>query len=187
VSASAVDPRIERSRLLVREAALAELAERGWGGLTIEAVAARAGVARSTIYRHWPDKLALITDAMETLNRQPVPRPEGETPRMRVENILDHLARAVTNSPVAAGLPALIEAAEHNPQVRELHHRYNAARRGALVEAIASGVEAGDFAATIDPELAAQALAGAIFYRRLMTGEPFEPERVGELVELVLG
>jgi TetR/AcrR family transcriptional regulator, regulator of autoinduction and epiphytic fitness len=187
VSITAQDPRVERSRLLVREAALAELAERGWGGLTIEAVATRAGVARSTIYRHWPDKLALITDAMETLNRQPVPRPEGETPRMRVESILDHLARAVTASPVAAGLPALIEASEHNPQVRELHHRYNTTRRRALVEAIASGVEAGDFTAAIDPELAAQALAGAIFYRRLMTGEPLEPERVGELIDLVLG
>jgi TetR/AcrR family transcriptional regulator, regulator of autoinduction and epiphytic fitness len=187
VSITAQDPRVERSRLLVREAALAELAERGWGGLTIEAVAARAGVARSTIYRHWPDKLALITDAMETLNRQPVPRPEGETPRMRVESILDHLARAVTASPVAAGLPALIEASEHNPQVRELHHRYNTTRRRALVEAIASGVEAGDFTAAIDPELAAQALAGAIFYRRLMTGEPLQPERVGELIDLVLG
>jgi TetR/AcrR family transcriptional regulator of autoinduction and epiphytic fitness len=187
VAVSAVDPRIERSRLLVREAALAELAERGWGGLTIEAVAARAGVARSTIYRHWPDKLALITDALEVLNRQPPPRPEGETPRMRVENIIDHLARAVPDSPVGACLPALIEAAEHNPQVRELHHRYNATRRGALVEAIAAGIESGDFAASIDPELAAQALAGAIFYRRLMTGERFDPERVGELVELVLG
>jgi TetR/AcrR family transcriptional regulator, regulator of autoinduction and epiphytic fitness len=68
-----VDPRVERSRRVVREAALAELVESGYGAFAIDAVASRCGVARSTIYRHWPGKLALITDALETLNRQPRP------------------------------------------------------------------------------------------------------------------
>jgi TetR/AcrR family transcriptional regulator of autoinduction and epiphytic fitness len=68
-----VDPRVERSRRVVREAALAELVESGYGAFAIDAVASRCGVARSTIYRHWSGKLALITDALETLNRQPRP------------------------------------------------------------------------------------------------------------------
>jgi TetR/AcrR family transcriptional regulator of autoinduction and epiphytic fitness len=182
-----LDPRIERSRLLVRQAALAEFGERGWGGLTIEAVAARAGVARSTIYRHWPDKLALITDALEVLNQQPLPRPDGETPRTRVQTLLAHLATAVTDSALWSCVPALIDAAEHSPEVREFHHRYNAERRRALVEAIALGIDGGDFPPATEPELAAQSLAGAIFYRRLMTSESFDPDRVDELVDLVLG
>jgi TetR/AcrR family transcriptional regulator of autoinduction and epiphytic fitness len=52
---------------------------------------------------------------------------------------------------------------------------------------IAEGVAAGEFPARVDPELAALALLGPIFYRRLMSSEPFEPGRAGELVDTVLG
>jgi hypothetical protein len=52
---------------------------------------------------------------------------------------------------------------------------------------IAEGVAAGDFPAHLDPELAALALLGAIFYRRLMTVEPFDPQRASELIDTVLG
>src|ERR1700744_3816322 len=67
------DPRVERSRMVILAAAVDELAEVGYGGVTIEAVAARAGVGKSTIYRHWPDKLALIADAFETFHEPMVP------------------------------------------------------------------------------------------------------------------
>ena len=63
------DPRVERSRQVILAAALGELGEAGYGAFTIESVAARAGVAKSTIYRHWPDKITLIADAFETFKR----------------------------------------------------------------------------------------------------------------------
>ena len=59
--------------MVILEAAVEELADVGYGGVTIESVAARAGVGKSTIYRHWPDKLALIADAFETFHEQMVP------------------------------------------------------------------------------------------------------------------
>jgi TetR/AcrR family transcriptional regulator, regulator of autoinduction and epiphytic fitness len=71
--------------------------------------------------------------------------------------------------------------------VREFHHRYSVERRQALVDLIARGVNDGEFRAGLDPELATVALLGVLFYRRLMTGEPFDPASAGELVELVLG
>ena len=89
--AELVDPRIERSRLVVRQAALIEFAESGYGGFTIESVAARAGVGRSTVYRHWGSKLALISDALETLNEQPAPDLSAASPREGVELLLRHL------------------------------------------------------------------------------------------------
>ena len=64
------DPRIERSRRVILEAVLEELGAVGYGALTIEAVAARAGVGKSTIYRYWPGKLALVEDAFRTLKAQ---------------------------------------------------------------------------------------------------------------------
>jgi hypothetical protein len=71
--------------------------------------------------------------------------------------------------------------------VREFHHRYSADRRQALIDPIARGIREGDFRADLDPELAAVALLGTIFYRRPMTGEPFDPNDAGDLVRTILG
>ncbi len=180
------DPRVQRSRFVILQAAVQELAEVGYGAFTIESVAARAGVGKSTIYRHWPDKLALIADAFETFHEQMVPALERRTPRESIELLVRHVAEVVVDSTFSRCIPALIEGAERDPRVRAFHHRYSAERRRALIELISAGVEAGEFAADLDPELATAALLGPIFYRRLMSGEPFDPERAGELVNLVL-
>jgi AcrR family transcriptional regulator len=185
--AGGVDPRIARSRQVILRAALGELAAAGYGAFTIEAVAARAGVAKSTVYRHWRDKLGLIADAFETFHEQLVPAVEALSPRESLTRLLRHVAEVVVDSTFSACIPALIEGAERDPRLREFRHRYSAQRRQALVDLIARGVAAGEFPARVDPELAAQALLGPIFYRRLMTSEPFDPERAADLVELVLG
>ncbi len=182
-----IDPRIERSRLLIRRAALDELGEVGYGAFTIESVAARAGVARSTIYRHWSDKLALIADAFETFHEQMVPSTETGSPRARLERLLRHVAEIVVDSTFSVCIPALIEGAERDPRLRAFQHRYSVERRQALVQVIAEGVAAGDFPGHIDPELASLALLGPIFYRRLMSSEPFNPDRANELIDMVLG
>jgi len=181
------DPRVERSRMVILEAAVEELAEVGYGGVTIESVAARAGVGKSTIYRHWREKLALIADAFETFHEQMVPDLSDRSAREAVELLVGHVAEVVVDSTFSRCIPALIEGAERDPRVREFHHRYSVERRRALVNLIARGVEDGEFRGELDPELATVALLGALFYRRLMTGEPFDPQSAGELVELVLG
>jgi AcrR family transcriptional regulator len=182
-----VDPRIERSRRVVRQAALAELAQAGYGGFSIESVANRAGVGKSTIYRLWGSKISLIGDALETLNRQPAPEAADGPPRERVERLLRHLAEVLIDSPFSACVPALIQAAERDVTVRDFLHRYSARRRQALVEAIAAGVAGGDFPPDLDAGLASLALSGALFYRRLMTAEPLDPALVPALVDTVLG
>lgn len=185
---SRVDPRIVRSRRAVLDAALAELAERGFGAFTIDGVAARSGVARSTIYRLWTDRVTLVADAIDELNQQPPPRPDGdETPWERIAGLMHHLTDAMRSSPVAACLPALVDGAERNPTLRRLHHDYNDRRRAALVAAIAAAVDAGEVSPTVDPELAATAIAGAVIYRRLMTARPLRDDEVSPLLETVLG
>lgn len=181
------DPRVERSRAVILDAVVAELAEVGYGGVTIEAVAARAGVGKSTIYRYWPDKLGLIADAFETFHERMVPDLGDSSPRECIELLLSHVAEVVVDSTFSRCIPAMIEGAERDPRVREFHHGYSAERRQALIDLISRGIEAGDLPANLDPELATAALLGTIFYRRLMSGEPFDPDRAGALVELVLG
>ena len=184
---NAVDPRVERSRLVILRAAVEELADAGYGGVTIESIAARAGVGKSTIYRHWRDRLALIADAFETFHEQMVPD-LGDLPvRDAIALLLRHVSEVVVDSTFSRCIPALIEGAERDPRLREFHHRYSAERRQAIVDLIARGIQRGEISRQTDPELATTTLLGAIFYRRLMTSNPFNPDDADQLVTLVLG
>jgi TetR/AcrR family transcriptional regulator of autoinduction and epiphytic fitness len=180
-----LDPRVERSRRVILEAVLDELGEVGYGALTIEAVAARAGVGKSTIYRHWPGKLELIEDAFRTLKAS-VAIPEEGPLRDRVVAVIEQVACLVAESTYSTCMPALIDAAERDPKVREFHSRFSAERRAALVALLREAVEAGELPATADPELLADALVGPILLRRLMLAQPVGPEIARELVDQLL-
>ena len=182
-----LDPRVARSRIVILKAAVDELGDVGYGGVTIKSIAARVGVGKSTIYRHWPDKLALIADAFETFHEQMVPDLSELSVLEAVALLIRHVAEVVLDSTFSRCIPALIEGAERDQRMREFHHRYSAERRQALVDLIARGVRAGEVSDAVDPELATAALLGAIFYRRLMTERPLDPHDAAKLVGLILG
>jgi TetR/AcrR family transcriptional regulator, regulator of autoinduction and epiphytic fitness len=186
VSRSGLDPRVARSREALLRAALDELAAAGYAGFSMESVAERAGVGRSTLYRHWNDRLRLISEALESLNVQPRADTAEGPARAGVERLLGHLTDAVARGPVAGVVPALVHASELSREVAVFWHAYSLQRRAALVEALRRGVDSGELPA-VDPELAADALSGAVFYRRLMTPAPMTADEVGDLVATVLG
>ena len=179
------DPRIERSRRVILEAALEELGEVGYGALTIESVAARAGVGKSTIYRHWSGKLALVEDAFRTLKAMAVV-PEHGTIRERITGFLEQVAGLVEESTYSACMPALIDAAERDPQVRALHCALTNERMGVLVDVLRQAVADGELPADTNADMLADALVGPIVMRRLMFGVPFDPKQVPALVNQVL-
>jgi AcrR family transcriptional regulator len=179
------DPRVERSRRVILEAVLEELGEVGYGALTIESVAARAGVGKSTIYRHWAGKLALVEDAFRTMKAQAL-IPESGSLRDRVIGFLDQIARLVEESTYSACMPALIEAAERDPQVRAFHCDFSAERRAVLADVLRDAISKGELPGDADPDLLTDALLGPIVMRRLMFFEPFDPKRVPALVDQVL-
>jgi TetR/AcrR family transcriptional regulator, regulator of autoinduction and epiphytic fitness len=179
------DPRVERSRRVILEAVLDELGAVGYGAMTIEGVAARAGVGKSTIYRHWSGKLDLVEDAFRTL-KAPVQAPETGTLRERIIGLLEQVACLVEQSTYSTCMPALIEAAEHDPQVRDLHRRFSVERRAILVNLLREAVKSGELPADSDPELLGDALVGPVLVRRLMLFEPLDPELVPQLVDQVL-
>lgn len=186
---AALDPRIDRTRQAVFQGALEVLGQLGYGAFSIEAVAAAAGVAKSTIYRHWPTKLVLVTDALETLNEQPRLHRASEagTARERVEELITHLAEVFDDSTIARCIPALIEAAAHHREVAEFLHAYSARRRQTLVEVIQRGIDAGELSPHLDAEFAALALGGAVIYCKTMTPTPLATADARRLVTQVLG
>jgi AcrR family transcriptional regulator len=176
---SRIDPRVLRTLDLVRDAAVAELAARGWGAFTIEAVATRAGVARSTVYRHWPDRHALLRDALDRHSTQPALEMAG-SPRERIEQLLGHLAEVLADPGVWTFQVALLDAGERDDRLRTMQRRFSAGRRRALVEALAAHGAA-------EPELLADALVGALFFRRLLGEAPMRAADVPGLVDAVVG
>jgi TetR/AcrR family transcriptional regulator, regulator of autoinduction and epiphytic fitness len=180
-----LDPRVERSRRVILEAVLEELGEVGYGAFTIEGVAARAGVGKSTIYRHWDGKLELVEDAFHTLKAQALV-PEDGSFRDRLVAYLEQVASLVAESTYSSCMPALIDAAERDPNVRAFHNRFSTDRRAVLVELLQEGVKAGDLPASSDPELLADALVGPIILRRLIFGEPCAVADVPSLVDQIL-
>lgn len=180
------DPRIGRSRQVVRQAVMEQLAEVGYGALTIEAVARRAGVGKSTIYRLWGTRVALIADAFEHAHQQAVPVVTVETHRERVIHLVEHVAEVAAHPLFSRCISALIEGAEHDERLRAFHHRYSATRRAELAAAIAAGVEAGEFKSSLDAAAASESILGVIFYRRLMSPDPFPPSSAAAFVAALL-
>src|SRR2546429_9224383 len=68
--------RSARVRQAVLDAAFAELGEKGYGGLSIEAVALRSGVAKTTVYRRWPTRDELVADALDSRRDRYEPAPD---------------------------------------------------------------------------------------------------------------
>lgn len=179
------DPRVERSRRVILEAVLEELGAVGYGRLTIESVAARAKVGKSTIYRHWPGKLELVEDAFRTLKASVTVPAEG-TLRGRIIEVLEQVACLIDQSTYSACMPALIDASERDPNVRAFHNRFSAERRAGLVGLLADAIAAGELPAATDPEILADALVGPIIMRRLFLGQSVGPEIARELVDQLL-
>jgi AcrR family transcriptional regulator len=185
-SAVSRDPRARRSREAVLRAAVEELGAVGYGAFTVESVAARAGIAKSTFYRHWPDGLAVIVDALETFHAQMRPVEESRSSREQLVVMLEHVAVILSDSPFAACIPALVDGAERDPAVARFHHGYSAARRAEVAAVLDAGIARGELAAGVDVPLTVLCLLGPLFYRRLMTDRPFARDEVRALVDLVL-
>ncbi len=151
------DARVVRSRARILAAAAELIAERGIPGLGVEHIAARSGVAKTTVYRHWPQLPTLLVDAVAAA-LPPVPDATDVTGYLcTLADSLD--ARA------AALISALGAAARTDPVFAELNREFVGRRREPLRALLAAGGHE-----DVDTLLAA--LGGAVFYWRLVAGEP---------------
>ena len=181
-----LDPRIVRSRRVILEATIDELAEAGYGAMSIESVAKRAGVGKATIYRHWRGKADLVESVLVMIKQDIVVRVDG-TVRERVTSLLQGLATYLSDSRASLCMPAMVSAAHYDDTVGVFQFRFANERRQVLVDLLTDGVSSGELDSDLDAELTAEILAGPLFYRRLMTDRPFPVDDVDQLVRAVLG
>lgn len=177
----ACDPRVARSRSAVLDAAAQLLCEEGFPGVTIEAVAARSGVAKTTIYRHWPTRAELLITAFQTMACEP-PRVDTGDVRDDLVLLMSGLAEQLRNERWASVLPSLAAEARHEPGLAALHAGFVAERRAHVLEVIRRGMDRGQLPPGTDAGLLATMVAGPVFFRALVSLEPLDepglPERV---------
>ncbi len=111
--------RSERSRLAILDAALALAREQGYARLTIEAIAARAGVGKQTIYRWWPSKAAVLLDALEGASSGSNPIRYSSDVVADVRQFVAKLAALLADDDFGPLVGALICAAQQDPVVRD--------------------------------------------------------------------
>ncbi|WP_370499747.1 TetR/AcrR family transcriptional regulator [Mycolicibacterium sp. jd] len=175
--------RSEKSRTAIVEATRKLLMERGFDKLTIEAVAARAGVGKQTIYRWWPSRHALVADVtLEDADRilRPVARTDDVAADLCAWAVA--LATALTTVRGNAMLRALTTAGvEHQDTAARLHAGFNQpihdAVRGRLTAEGLTAESARD---------ATDAIVGGIVYAILSEGRSFDPHRAESITRTVI-
>ena len=168
--------RTARVRAVVLEATVAELIERGYAGLTVEGVAARAGVNRTTLYRRWGGRDALIVDAVEAFAAAEAKVPDSgdieEDLRLWARSIL-----ATLTGPVSGALVrAVFGGAGDSPQVHQLRHRFWLIRSALVMPMVHRAIERGQLPAGTAADEVIRHVGAPLYYRLLVLGEPLTPE-----------
>ncbi|MGA4844201.1 TetR/AcrR family transcriptional regulator [Streptomyces sp. G45] len=169
------------------QATLDLAAEVGYAGLSIEALARRAGVGKHTIYRRWPNKAALLLDA---LNRAWLTdldyRDTGDLRSDLREQFLRSLA-ALADPPIGQVYRAVIAEAQSDPALRAtLHERFLRTAEQSTLERVIRAQRAGELRADADLTFAAEVLCGALYYRHLLTPFPVDERAVDGLLDMFM-
>ncbi|NES30403.1 TetR family transcriptional regulator [Micromonospora terminaliae] len=170
-------PRSVRADEAIIEATLDLLAEGSTiEALSIEAIAARAGVGKATIYRRWSGKDALLMDALRRLKGVP-PQPAGRSVRDDLVLLVGAVGHNV--DPRAARImPCLVPEVNRSPDHFQLYQNIIEPRRKLMREVLRRGVDSGELRADLDIELAMTLLSGPMLIQRVLRWHPELDERI---------
>jgi AcrR family transcriptional regulator len=175
-----------RSHTAILDATSQLLADVGYGQLTIEGVAARAGVGKATVYRWWPSKGALVIDVMRERRAGPVPTDSGNL-RTDLLNAVLRVIHVLTDSPEGAVIPQLAADLVRDPALAtRFRDQILRPRRSIVTQIVGKAVARGELAADVDVDLLLDVFAGAVFYRHVLSGEPVTDQFAHQLVDLLL-
>jgi AcrR family transcriptional regulator len=179
-------PREQRADRAILDAALALMAAQGVRDLRMDAVAARAGVGKATIYRRYRSNEELVTAVVDALVSE-IAVPDTGSTRADLLALMRGAVEVYGRSVEAGLMPSLVEAMSRDAELaRAVRDGLLARRRAALRTVLERGVERGDLRADLDFELALDVLGGPLFYRLLVTGGPIDERLADGVVELIL-
>jgi AcrR family transcriptional regulator len=161
-------------RAAVLAATLTELTENGYAALTVDNVARRSGVHKTTIYRRWQDRESLVADAVTDLAAAKVPFPDTGD----IDTDLRTLARsfvAFLNSPTGKAVAAAtLSDAGRIPEVADAKRRFFEDRFRRAQPVVSGAIARGELPAATDPAELVRTLVAPIYLRLLVTAEPID-------------
>jgi AcrR family transcriptional regulator len=169
----------------ILEQVLNLLGSRGYAGLTLDELAARSGVAKTTVLRRWPSKAAVAAAGVERLALQSVDVPDFGT----LHRDLHALMHGAVDTFVRGRgqfVPRLLREAGHHPEITDLLHAVLHTRRQAYRKVLARAIARGELDPSVDQELLIDMLIGPVWTRLLITRDPITREYVDANVQLVL-
>ena len=180
-------PRDARHDQSILDATLGILLEQGYRGVTIEGVAARAGVGRPTIYRRWPSKPAVVVAALVQSDRLALPAPDTGSLRNDLIAVQRHQVERM-NSPDARRVTAgLIADLADDPELADTYvSQFLAPRRATVWEVLQRGVARGELDADVDFAFVYDLLVGPLFMRAVVWGQPLAPDAAEKTADVVL-
>jgi len=179
-------PRRRATGDAITRAARDLLAERGFQGATIQAIALRAGVGRNTIYRRWSSKEELIADALRELTSDPDPYGDDDLYSLLLDWLRD-FARTFSDPLLGRLLAGVLGELQRNPVFADVYaDRVVRPRRQALIDRLAEARERGELRPDADLEHVADLLGGPLLLRLLPLGlPPLTETYVEELLETI--
>jgi AcrR family transcriptional regulator len=170
----------------ILDAVLADLAESGFRGITMDGVARRAGVGKSAIYRRWPSKVEMTADALRTLSVVTDPVPDTGSLDGDILALLTEVRAWLDDPRIRRIYPDLLAEGQRNPLLAETLMDYVGRPRRARAQVVLDhAAERGELAATADQDLMLDVLGALVFWRLIALGRPVTDahlHRVGRLV-----
>ncbi len=178
-------PRSASADIAILEAAMDLMAEGGYGALTMEGIAARAGVGKATLYRRWKSPEEVVVAAVRAFVEE-IRIPDSGSVEEDLRLLMRQAVDVYRGRPGQV-LPGLLAAMAASEEVgRSVRERYLEGRRAALAAVLRRGMERRELRSDLDLELVLDFLGGPLFYRILVTGGSLDQSLAGRIVDLVL-
>ena len=163
-------------RAAVLEATLHELADHGYAALTMDNVAKRAGVHKTTVYRRWPDRESLLTDAVLEVASADFPIPDSGSLDDDLASWLRSLGEWFGGPIGRALLTMMTSDASRLPAVAEAKRAFFAARAEVMAQRVRVAVEAGQLPPSVDAARLLGALVAPLYLLLLVLAVPIGPD-----------
>lgn len=181
-------PRSERARRAVLEATRVLLTDKGLPGLTVDDIAAHAGVSKNTIYRWWPNKAAVLMDAFTAATAAKLEAPDDGTATQRFRAQVHRVAHLMNEPEARRPFIALVAASQHDPELAAaLRDRFVAERRASAAALLDQIAREHPDENNPDPDIVIDLVYGALYYRLLITGQTLDAPYVDRLLDATLG
>jgi AcrR family transcriptional regulator len=171
---------------VIRAAILRLLADVGYGALTMDAVAAEAGVGKATIYRRWRTKEELVVDTVSDLNAAEAAEP---TDTGSLDGDLRAMLRSLVglvNSPAGSATQALLSSIQHHPALAQAFRQGPmAVWRSAFDVMWVRAEERGEIGPGMSGSLVAEAIGAPVVQRWLVNGEPVDDAFADAVVDTI--